>query len=133
MHSSDNETESGTDASSMVLDEPLVSVAKKTRKRGLAHVDADKLDENYCGLCGTVHLETCYMVQNPDKLAEYRAMLMEVTNEEPIETRVSGLAPGQYISVLMSYLARSSPSNRREALKDGKARLNKGSARVPCR
>ena len=109
VHSSDGGSESGTDADSVVPDEPLV--VKKARKRGLVHHHAEKLDENYCGLCGTIHVETCHMVQNADNLAEYRAMLMEVTNEEPIEIRVSDVFPGSFISVLMSYAARSSPSH----------------------
>lgn len=121
IHSSDGESGTGTDVGSMVPDEPLMSVVKKAKKRGLAHVHAEKLDENYCGLCGTVHAETCHMVQNPDNLAGYRAMLMEVPNEEPIEIRVSGLASGQSIAALTSYSARSNPSNRREALENGKA------------
>ena len=87
IHSGD-ESESGTDANSVVPDEPLVNIIKKAKKHGLAHGHA-KLDENYCGLCGTVHVETCHMVQNADNLAEYRAMLMEVTNEESVEIRVS--------------------------------------------
>ena len=108
IHSSDGGSESGTDANSVVPDEPLA--VKKMRKRGLAHGHTEKPNENYRGLCGTVHVETCHMVQNADNLAEYRAMLMEVTNEEPIELRVSGFVPGPYIFVLMNYAARSSPS-----------------------
>ena len=93
IHSSDGGSE--TDASSVVLDEPLLDVIKRAKKRGLAHGHVDKLDENYCGLCGTIHVETCHMVQSPDNLVEYRAMLMEVTNEEAIEIRVSGFIPAR--------------------------------------
>lgn len=88
IHSSDGGSEA--DASSVVFDEPLLDVIKRAKKRGLARDYADKLDENYCALCGTIHVETCIMVQNPNNLVEYRAMLMEVTNEEAIEIRVSG-------------------------------------------
>lgn len=91
-HSSDSGSDSGTDANSVAPDEPFLSMVQKTRKRGLAQHLAEKFDENYCGLCGTIHTDTCHMVQNPDNLVEYRAMLMEVTNEEPIETRVSDSA-----------------------------------------
>ena len=116
IHSLGDESESGTDASSVVPDEPLVAMIKKAKKSGLvsslAHDHAEKHDENYCGLCGTIHVETCHMVQNADNLAKYKAMLMEATNEELIDDRVSGLAPSLSISVLMSYTARSSPSHR---------------------
>lgn len=109
IHSSDGGSE--TDASSVVLDEPLLDVIKRAKRRGLARDHADKLDENYCGLCGTVHVETCHMVQNPDNLVEYRAMLMEVTNEDAIEIRVSDFFPSPPIFLLMSYAARSNPSH----------------------
>ena len=109
VYSSDSGSESGTDAGSVVLDEPLV--VKKTKRRGLAHDHTEKLDENYCGLCGTSHVETCHMAQNVDDLVNYRAMLMEVTNNEPIEIRVSGFVPGPSISALMSYIAPSSPGH----------------------
>lgn len=83
----------GTDAASVVSDDLLRTTTKKARKRGLiSGVDYGhvvQLDENYCGLCGSIHDETCHMVQNPDYLAGYRSLLMEVTNEEPVETRVS--------------------------------------------
>jgi len=137
IHSLDDGSESGTDASSVVPDEPLVAAVKRTKRSGLvstlAHEHAEKLDENYCGLCGTIHVETCHMVQNPDNLAEYRALLMDVKNEEPIDLRVSGSAPNLFISVLTNYTARSSPSHRREALENWKTRPDKGPTRVPCR
>jgi len=109
VYSSDGGSESGTDAGSVVADEPLV--IKKTKRRGLAHDHTEKLNENYCGLCGTTHVGACHMAQNVDGLVMYRAMLMEVTNDEPIEIRVSGFVPGPSISALMSYTARSSPSH----------------------
>ena len=98
IHSSDGGSESGTDISSVVPDELPMGVAKRTKQHGLtsnlAQNYAERLHENYCGLCGTIHEpRECHMVQNPDNLAEYREMLMEVTNEEtePIDIRVSGL------------------------------------------
>ena len=117
IHSSDGESEGATDASSMVLDELPASLVKKTKKSGLvstlAQNHAEKLDGNYCGLCGTIHEpETCHMVQNADHLAEYREMLTEVTNEEPVEIRVSGWARGLSISVFIDYAARGHPGHR---------------------
>lgn len=103
-HSSDVDSGGGTDAGSVAPDDLLVDLVKKTKKRGLTsaivHDYEDKLHENYCGLCGTIHLETCHMVQNPDTLVKYRAMLMEVTNEEPIGIRVSCMFADLYIWVL---------------------------------
>ena len=106
IHSSDGGSESGTDISSAVPDELPTGAVKRIKQRGLtstlAQDYADKLDENYCGLCKTIHEPAaCYMVQTPDNLAEYRAMLMEVTNEEPIERRVSGLAQGLFMCSLV--------------------------------
>lgn len=97
VHSSDAESEGGTDAGSVAPDDLLVDVAKKAKKRGLAsdvvHDGTDELHENYCGLCGSIHVEgNCHMTQNPAHLAEFRAMVIEATNEEPIEIRVSRLA-----------------------------------------
>ena len=125
VHSSDAESEVGTDASSAALDDLLVGVVKKA-KRGLTsaivHDYADRLHENYCGLCGSTHVGTCHMVQNPENLVEYRALLMsEATNKESIEIRVSCLTAGLSMSVLTSFPARSNPSNRRKTLEDGKA------------
>ena len=110
-HSSDGGSESGTDAGSVAPDEPFLNMVRKTKKRGLAQ-DLAKFDGNYCGLCGTVHTDTCHMVQNADNLVEYRAMLMEVTNEEPIEMRVSGPSRGSFSPVLISCEARSGPGYR---------------------
>ena len=93
----------------MVPDELLVGAVRKAKNSlvsTLVHEYAEKLDENYCGLCGTIHEpKTCHMIQNADNLAEYRAMLMEVTNEESVGIRVSVLARGLPVSVLMSYTA----------------------------
>lgn len=104
VYSSDVGSESGTDTGSVAPDDLLADVVKKAKKQGLTstivHDYADRLHENYCGLCGSIHVEPCHMIQNPDNLVEYRAMLMEVTNEEDIEIRVSCLATTQYISVL---------------------------------
>lgn len=115
VHSSDVDSEGGTDASSVVPDDFLPTLVKKTKKKGLTsatvHDHGDKLHENYCGLCGSIHAETCHMIQNPDNLVEYRAMLMEATNEESIEIRVSYLAASLCISVLMGRTARSNPSD----------------------
>jgi len=112
IHSSDGGSDSGTEISSVVPDELPTGVAKRTKQRGLtstlAQDHAQKLDENYCGLCGTIHEpRACHMVQTPDNLAEYRAMLMEVTNEEtePIEIRVSGLVRGQSMCLLVAQRA----------------------------
>ena len=92
VHSSDAESEGGTDADSVAPDDLLADVVKKS-KRGftstMVHDHADELHENYCGLCGSIHVGTCHMVHNPDNLVEYRAMLIEATNKEPIEIRVS--------------------------------------------
>ena len=110
--SSDAESEGG---SSVAPDDLMVDVVKKT-KRGVTFAPVygyvDTLNENYCGLCGTIHVDTCHMVQNPDNLAEYRAMLIEVTNEESIETRVSCLALESSASGLTSYTARCNPGHR---------------------
>lgn len=110
IHSSDGESESGSDFSSAAFDELPAGVTKKTKKSGLVSTLAqdytEKLDENYCGLCGTIHEPgACHMIQNADNLAEYRAMLIEVTNEEPIESRVSDSTRGPSIFVLISYAA----------------------------
>lgn len=99
----------------MVPDE-LPSVAKRTKQHGftstLAQNYAEKLDENYCGLCGTIHdPEACYMVRDSGNLAEYRKTLIEVTNEEPVDHRVSGSAQGPSISLLISCAARSRPGH----------------------
>jgi len=109
IHSSDGGSESGTDMSSVVPDELPMGMAKRTKQRGLtstlAQDYAEKLDENYCGLCGTIHEpRACHMVQTPDNLAAYRAMLMEVTNEEaePIDIRVSGLVKGLSMDLLVA-------------------------------
>ena len=108
IHTSDGGSESGTDISSVVPDDLPTGVAKRTKQRGLTSTLAqdyvEKLDENYCGLCGTIHEPmACHMVQTPDNLAAYRAMLMEVTNEEtePIEIRVSGLVQGLLVCLLI--------------------------------
>jgi hypothetical protein len=83
--------ESVSDASSVVHDD-FLEIVKRKKKPGftsdIIHDRVNKLDENYCGLCGSIHAEACHMVQNPGNLAEYRAMLMAITNEEPVETRV---------------------------------------------
>ena len=126
IYSSDDESEGGTDASSVVPDEPLVHVVKKANKRGLAHDHAEKPHENYCGLCGTTHTETCHMVQNPDNLAEYRAMLMEITNNESIEIRVSSLAPGLSISYSWVIQREAVQAIDEKLLKMGKLDLIKG-------
>lgn len=95
VHSSDVESQGETDSSSMAPDDLLAEMIKGAKKRGftsnLAQGYTNKLDENYCGLCGLIHTETCHMVQSAENLVQYRAMLMEVTNEEPIEIRVSPL------------------------------------------
>ena len=130
MHSSDGGSESGTDIGSVVPDELSMGMAKRAKQRGLtstlAQDYAEKLDENYCGLCATVHEPAaCYMVQTPDNLAEYRAMLMEVTNEEPIETRVSRLARG--LSTCLLAIQREAVQSIDESLlRMGKLDLIKG-------
>lgn len=88
VHSSDLESEGGTDGDSVARDD-MVEKARKKKKSTLLQDFVDISDQNYCGLCGTIHSETCHMVQNPDNLVDYRAMLMEVTNGEPIGIRVS--------------------------------------------
>ena len=47
-------------------------------------------DENYCGLCGSVHAnDECPMVQSPENLKEYRRLLLSPGADEPWEDRVS--------------------------------------------
>jgi hypothetical protein len=47
-------------------------------------------DENYCGLCGSIHTSNeCSMVQSPENLLEYRQLLLSPGADEPLEDRVS--------------------------------------------
>ena len=95
VHSSD--VESGSDANSVVQDD-FLEVIKRKKKQGFTanviHDHVDKVDENYCGLCGSIHVELCHMVQNAGNLVEYRAMLMETEYGESMETRVCRLVSG---------------------------------------
>lgn len=90
VHTSDLETDGGTDTTSVAPDDLLEDMVKK-KKKGLTStvIYTDIFHENYCGLCGSIHVEPCHMVQYPSHLVEYRALLMESTNSEPIEVRVS--------------------------------------------
>ena len=93
----------------------------------LSHDYVNKLDENYCGLCGTIHeTGTCHMVQNAENLAEYRAMLMEVTNEESIEIRVRALF-GDCLYLRSLFMQREAiQAIDEKLLKTGKLDLIKG-------
>ena len=131
IYSSDGESESGTDAGSVVPDKLPTDVIKKTKKGGLisalAQDYAEKLDENYCGLCGTIHEPgVCHMVQNADNLAEYRAMLIEVTNEESIESRVSGLAGNRLRPYSLAIQREAIQAIDEKLLKMGKVDIIKG-------
>ena len=95
VYSSDIESQGETDSSSIAPDDLLAEMITGAKKRGftsnLAQGYTNKLDENYCGLCGLIHIATCHMVQSAENPVQYGTTLMEVTNEEPTEIRIGPL------------------------------------------